>query len=229
MAELIEERSLAKRKKAEMENKDKENDEEADMSEKGSSLEDERNKYEAKKSKEDKEARGSGKRGGGASNSENKDNANYEEADKSKKGSSLEDDGSEELDEKGEGALDPADSFNPQEYDMTSVQEGIGQSQTMKELDESREVETVRKSRSTKELDKLAEGNNIKQVIEDHFEEKKDEEIDKEEGLGKKPAPKVNKWLSWWKKRLTAAGDLHSKLHSDKEKNPRAEPDKDPN
>ena len=190
MAELIEERSLAKRKKTEMENKDKENDEEADMSKKGSSLEDERNKYEAKKSKEDK-ATGSGKRGGGASNSENKDNANYEEADKSKKGSSLEDDGSEELDEKGEGVIDPADSFNPQEYDMTSVQEGIGQSQTMKELDESREVETLRKSRSTKELDKLAEGNNIKQVIEDHFEEKKDEVIDKEEGLGKKPAPKV--------------------------------------
>ena len=112
---------------------------------------------------------------------------------------------------------------------MTSVQEGIGQSQTMKELDESREVETVRKSRSTKELDELAEADDIKQVIEDHFEEKKDEEIDKEEGLGKKPAPKVNKWLSWWKKRLTAAGDLHSKLHPDKEKNPRAEPDKDPN
>ena len=130
-----------------MENKDKENDEEADLSKKGSSLEDERNKYEAKKSKEDKEATGSGKRGGGASNSENKDNANYEEADKSKKGSSLEDDGSEELDEKGEGVLDPADSFNPQEYDMTSVQKGIGQSQTMKELDESREVETARKKK----------------------------------------------------------------------------------
>ena len=92
----------------------------------------------------------------------------------------------------------------------------------MKELDESREVETVRKSRSTKELDELAEGDDIKQVIED-------EEIDKEEGLGKKLAPKVNKWLSWWKKRLTAAGDLHSKLHYDKEKNPRAEPEKDPN
>ena len=76
----------------------------------------------------------------------------------------------------------------------------------MKELDESREVETVRKSRSTKELDELAEGDDIKQVIED-------EEIDKEEGLGKKLAPKVNKWLSWWKKRLTAVGDLHSKLH----------------
>ena len=154
------------------------------MSKKGSSLEDERNKYEAKKSKEDKEATGSGKRGGGASNSENKDNANYEEADKSKKGSSLEDDGSEELDKKGEGALDPADSFNPQEYDMTSFQEGIGQSQTLKELGESREVETVWKSRSTKELDELAEGDDIKQVIED-------EEIDKEEGLGKVPAPKV--------------------------------------
>ena len=42
----------------------------------------------------------------------------------------------------------------------------------MKELDESREVETVRKSRSTKELDDLAEGDDIKQVIED-------EEIDK--------------------------------------------------
>ena len=54
MAELIEERSLAKRKKTEMENKDKKNYEEADKSKKGSSLEDERNKYEAKKSKEDK-------------------------------------------------------------------------------------------------------------------------------------------------------------------------------
>ena len=43
----------------------------------------------------------------------------------------------------------------------------------MKDLDESREVETARESRSTKELDKLAEGNDIKQVIEDNFEEKR--------------------------------------------------------
>ena len=55
---------------------------------------------------------------------------------------------------------------------MTGVQEDSGQSQTAKELDESRDVETIRKSRSTKELDKLAAGNDIKQVIEDHFEEK---------------------------------------------------------
>ena len=48
---------------------------------------------------------------------------------------------------------------------MTGVQEDSGQSQTTKELDESREVETIRKSRSTKELDELAEGDDIKQVI----------------------------------------------------------------
>ena len=105
--------------------------------------------------------------------------------------SSLEDDGNEKLKMKEKGTFDPADSFNPQEYDMTGVQEDRGQSHTMKELDESREVETVQKSRSTKELDELAEGDDIQQVIEDHFEEKKDEEIDKEEGLGKVPAPKV--------------------------------------
>ena len=74
---------------------------------------------------------------------------------------------------------------------MTSFQEDSGQSQTMKELDESRKVETIRKSRSTKEVDKLAEGGDIEQVIEDYFEEKKEEEDDKEEGSGKKPAPKV--------------------------------------
>ena len=61
----------------------------------------------------------------------------------SKKGSSLEDEGSEEEKKKGEGALDPAASFNPQEYDMTSVQEGSGQSHTTKELNKSREVETA--------------------------------------------------------------------------------------
>ena len=168
MAELIDETSLAKREKKEME-KDKEND---------------------------------------------------EEADKSMKGSSLENDGSEELEEKGEKALDPADSYNPQEYDMTGVQEDSCQSQTTKELDKLREVETVRKSRSTKEVDELAEGDDIEQVIEDHFEEKKDEEDDKEEGSGKKPAPKVNKWLSWWKKRLTVAGDLHSNYIKKKNRTP---------
>ena len=58
---------------------------------------------------------------------------------------------------------------------MTGVQEDSGQSQTVKELEESREVETIRKSRSTKEVDKMAEGGNIEQVIEDYFEVKKDE------------------------------------------------------
>ena len=57
---------------------------------------------------------------------------------------------------------------------------------------------------------------------------KKDEEDDKEEGSGKKPAPKVTMWLSWWKKQWTGANDLLSKVHPDKEKNPGAEPDKDP-
>ena len=89
---------------------------------------------------------------------------------------------------------------DPQEYNMTGVQEDSGQSQTAKELDESREVETIRKSRSTKEVDKMAEGGDIEQVIEDYFEVKKDEEDDKEEGSGKKPVPKVTMWLSWWKK-----------------------------
>ena len=111
---------------------------------------------------------------------------------------------------------------------MTGVQEDSGQSQTAKELDESREVETIRKSRSTKKLDKMAEGGDIEQVIEDYFEVKKDEEDDKEEGSGKKPVPKVTMWLSWWKKQWTAANDLLSKVHQDKEKNPGAAPDKDP-
>ena len=111
---------------------------------------------------------------------------------------------------------------------MTGVQEDSGQSQTAKELDESREVETIRKSRSTKEVDKMAEGGDIEQVIEDYFEVKKDEEDDKEEGSGKKPVPKVTMWLSWWKKQWTAANDLLSKVHQDKEKNPGAAPDKDP-
>ena len=109
---------------------------------------------------------------------------------------------------------------------MTGVQEDSGQSQTTKELDESREVETIRKSRSTKEVDKMAEGGDIEQVIEDYFEVKKDEEDDKEEGSGKKPVPKVTMWLSWWKKQWTAANDLLSKVHQDKEKNPGAAPDK---
>ena len=84
---------------------------------------------------------------------------------KSKKASSLEDDGIEGLRNTGKGALDPADPFNPQEYDMTGVHEGSCQSHSTKELDESREVETAQKSRSTKELDELVEGHNIEQVI----------------------------------------------------------------
>ena len=76
-------------------------------------------------------------------------------------------------------------------------------------------------------MDKLDEGDNIEQVKEDHFEEKKDDEDDEEKGFGKKPAPKMKKWLSWWKKRWPATGDLHSKVQLEKEKSPRAEPDKD--
>ena len=77
-------------------------------------------------------------------------------------------------------------------------------------------------------MDKLAEGDYTEQVIKDHFEEKKDDEDDKEEESGKKPTPRAHKWLSWWKKRWTASGDLHSKVQKDKEKNPKTEPDKDP-
>ena len=66
---------------------------------------------------------------------------------------------------KEEGASDPVDSFNPQEYYMTSVQEGSGQSYTPRELNESGEVDTARKSRSTKEMDELYEGDAIEQVI----------------------------------------------------------------
>ena len=77
---------------------------------------------------------------------EKKNKNNDEKADKSKKGSSLEDEGSEEQKKKGEGELDPADSFSLQDYDMTSVEEGRGQSHTTKELDKLREVETAQKA-----------------------------------------------------------------------------------
>ena len=90
---------------------------------------------------------------------------NYEVANKSKQGSSLEDEGNEEPEIKEEGTPDPVDSFNPQEYVLTSVQEGSGKSYTTKELNESREVETTWKSRSTNELDKLDEGDAIEQVL----------------------------------------------------------------
>ena len=139
---------------------------------------------------------------------------NNEETDKSKKDHSPKDDGSDGTQETEEGAADPADphnpadSFNPQEDDMTGVQESSGQSRTTKAFDESREVETAQTSRSTKELDELAEGDYTEQVIKDHFEEKKDGEDDKEEGSGKKLAPRAYKGLSWWKKRWPASGDL---------------------
>ena len=67
---------------------------------------------------------------------------------------------------------------------MTGVQESSGQSHTTKALGESGEVETAQTSRSTKELDKLAEGDDTEQVIKDHFEEKKDDEDNEEEGSG---------------------------------------------
>ena len=66
---------------------------------------------------------------------------------------------------KEEGASDHVDSFNPQEYYMTSVQEGSDLSYTPKELNELGEVDTARKSRFTKEMDELYEGDSIEQVI----------------------------------------------------------------
>ena len=95
-----------------------------------------------------------------------------------------------------------------EEYDITGVQESSGQSLTTKALDKSGKVETAEKIRSTKELDDLADGDYTEQVIEDHFEEKKIDKDDEEEGLGKKLTPKAYKWLSWWKKRWPASGDL---------------------
>ena len=62
---------------------------------------------------------------------------------------------------KEEGAPNPADSFNPQEYDITSVQEDNGQSDTTNKLNEADEVDTVQKNRSTKEMDELGEGDVI--------------------------------------------------------------------
>ena len=91
---------------------------------------------------------------------------------------------------------------------MTGVQESSGQSHTTKALDESGKVETAEKIRSTKELDDLAEGDYTEQVIEDHFEEKKNDEDDGKEGPGKKLTPKAYKWLSWWKKRWQGSGDF---------------------
>ena len=58
---------------------------------------------------------------------------------------------------------------------MTSVQEDSGESYTTNELDESVEVDTAQKIRSTKEMDKLGEGGAIEQVMEEVFEEKKDD------------------------------------------------------
>ena len=119
---------------------------------------------------------------------------------KSKKASSLEDDGIEGLRNTGKGALDPADPFNPQEYDMTGVQEDSGQSQTTKELDESREVETARNSRSTKELDGLGERDTTEQVMEDVFKEEKDDRDENDKKLVKKEVSKRGTWLRWCKK-----------------------------
>ena len=141
---------------------------------------------------------------------------------KSKKDHSLKDEGSDGTQKTEEGAPDPADSFNPQEDDMTGVQEISGQSHTTKVLDELEEVETAPTSRSTKE------SNYTEQVIMRHFEEKKDDEDDKKEGSGKKPTLRAYKWLSWLKKRWPASGDLQSKVKKDKEMNTETEPDKDP-
>ena len=62
----------------------------------------------------------------------------------------------------------------------------------------------------------------------DHFEEKKDGEDDEDEGSAKKPMPRECKWLRWWRKKWPASGDLQSRVQEDKEKNPKTEPDKDP-
>ena len=110
---------------------------------------------------------------------------------------------------------------------MTSVQESGGQSRTTKALDESVEVETAQASRFTKKLDKLVVGGYTEQVTKDYFEEKICE-ADEDEGLGKKPMLRANKWLSLWKKRWPASGDLQSRVQEDKEKDPKTEPDKDP-
>ena len=151
---------------------------------------------------------------------------NDEEAYESKKDCSPEDDGSDGTQKTEEQAPDPTDSFNSKEDDMTGVQESSGQRRTTKALDESGEVETAETSRFTKESDKLAEGDNTEQLIKDNFEKKKDGEDDEDEGSGKKPMLRANKWLSWWKKRWPASSDLQSKVQKDKEKNHKTEPDK---
>ena len=79
---------------------------------------------------------------------------------------------------------------------MTGVQEDSGQSQTTKELDESREVETARKNRSTKELDGLGERDTTEQVMGDVFKEKKDDRDENNKNLVKKEVPKRGTWLS---------------------------------
>ena len=58
---------------------------------------------------------------------------------------------------------------------MTNVQEDSGESYTTNKLDESGEVDTAQKIRSTKEMDKLGEGGATEQVMEEVFEEKKDD------------------------------------------------------
>ena len=118
----------------------------------------------------------------------------------SKKDHSPEADGDDGTQRTKEGAPDPTDSGNPQEDNMTGVQESSGQSLTKKALDESGEVETVQAGGSTKESDEKVEGDFTKQVTKDYFEEKKACEEDEEEGSGIKPMPRACKCLNWWRK-----------------------------
>ena len=81
---------------------------------------------------------------------------------------------------------------------------------------------------STQESDERLEVDGTKQVTEDHFDGKEAGENGENEGSGKKKTPRTGKLWSWWRKIWPASGDLQSAVQQEKENDPRAEPDKDP-
>ena len=127
------------------------------------------------------------------------------EVDKPKKDHSPESGGGNGIQKAKGGASDPTDSFHPQGDNSTGVQESNSQHLTTKALGELGEVEAKQADRSSKELDEKAEGDSTKQVIENHFEEKKVGERDEEDKSGKKQMPRAYKLLSWRKKRCPAS------------------------
>ena len=98
----------------------------------------------------------------------------------SKKDLSQEHDGDDGTQGTTGGAPNSTDSFHPQETNLTSFQESSSQSLTTKAVDETGQVEAGQAGGSMKVVDELAEGDTIEQVMEDVFEEKKDDKDEEE-------------------------------------------------